>query len=1050
MSTAAPPERASGPEGDAPVVPTDAMPAVVAVVVTRNPGPFLEKSLATLGAQDYTALSVLVVDAGSNDDPTARVGAVLPQAFVRRVEGDPGFGGAANEALAAVQGAAFFLVCHDDVELDPDTLRVMVEEAYRSNAAIVGPKLVSVENPDVILEVGRAIDRLGGTHTGIEPGELDQEQHDAVRDVFYVSSAAMLVRADLFQELDGFDPDVFPGSEDLDLCWRALLAGARVMVAPDARGRHHQASSSRTDADRANARDVARHRVRVVMTCSSGGSLLLLIPLGLAVSFVETIAFALTRRRTEAFAGFGAWWWNLLHFGRLRAARQRAQALRQVQDRELRGLQVGATARFGAFLSHHNADERMYSIGERGRNAIDTFGDMLRHPASLALLALMLLLVVGSSGLLFGDVPAIGSFAPWPGIGSLFTELTSAWRHTGMGSTAAAPPVFALMASIGTLLFGSMDFALAVVITGAFLLGAFGAFRLARAVDAGYGGSCTAAVAYGVSAVPRNAVAAGRLGPLVLYALAPFLALLVIRAGRFPGLVGTSRRPVLGLVIVTAVAAAWYPPAALVGVAVALALVVAALVAGGGASAFRGLGAAIAGLAGAALLLVPWTATLFDVGSDRASLGLVFHSDIGLAELAKFDTGPNGGGVGAWGLLVAALAALVIVSGPRLAWVARAWALALLGFAVVLLPAELAPNSATAAPEAGLSLAALGVALAAGLAVSATGERMAHKKIGWAQIVGFAAAAGIVLASLGFLGDVFDGQWHAPESWSPSLAFTQDRIDEGQYRVLWVGDPAVLPLGPVAVDDTLSWTMTRNGPGDARELLRAPVKDADEVIGRALRAARSGSTSRLGRILAPAGVRYIAMPTRIGPAGARGRVPPGIARALAAQLDFARLGSERGLVLYENQSWAPARAQTDADVPTGVVDPLRSAAATDLTGAKPIHSTPVSAGTSLLAEAHDDGWSASAGDKTLAHERAFGFTNAWKLPDDGVVSFQHDGQTKRYGLLGLELALWVVALVWWSRGRRAAARTRASRSREERRRQDALFESLGDDFWEDV
>ena len=85
--------------------------------------------------------------------------------------------------------------------------------------------------------MGRSIDRLGGSHTGIEPGELDQEQHDAVRDVFYVSSAAMLVRTDLFEALGGFDADTFPGSEDLDLCWRARLAGARVVVAPDARGR---------------------------------------------------------------------------------------------------------------------------------------------------------------------------------------------------------------------------------------------------------------------------------------------------------------------------------------------------------------------------------------------------------------------------------------------------------------------------------------------------------------------------------------------------------------------------------------------------------------------------------------------------------------------------------------------------------------------------------------------------------------------------------------------------------------------------------------------
>ena len=108
----------------------------------------------------------------------------------------------------------------------------MVEEAYRSNAGIVGPKLVDYDTPEILLEVGMAIDHYGVPFSGIEPGEVDQEQHDAVRDVFFVSNAAMLVRADLFHELGGFDAATFPGSDDLDLCWRGRLAGARVLVAP--------------------------------------------------------------------------------------------------------------------------------------------------------------------------------------------------------------------------------------------------------------------------------------------------------------------------------------------------------------------------------------------------------------------------------------------------------------------------------------------------------------------------------------------------------------------------------------------------------------------------------------------------------------------------------------------------------------------------------------------------------------------------------------------------------------------------------------------------
>ena len=367
MTAADPPEtrpapHPGGPPGD--LAAEDlAPPAVVAVMVTHNPGPELEDALWSLANQDYPGLNVLVADAGSDADPTGRVVQVLPHAFVRRTRAD-GFAEAANQALDAVEGAAFLCFVHDDVALDQSAIRLMVEEAYRSNAAICGPKLVEFDRPEVLLDVGRAIDRLGGTHTGIEPGELDQEQHDAVRDVFYVSSATMLVRADLFSTLGGFDPDAFPGSEDLDLCWRARIAGARVMVVPDAWVQHHEVANQRTTGDRVEIRDRARRRVRTVFTCYSFLSLIWIVPFGIVVSMLEALAFMFSRRRTEAFAEARAWWWNLLRPGQVRKARRRAQKHRTVHDLDLWELQLGWTARLRSFLTHHHADERMESIGD--------------------------------------------------------------------------------------------------------------------------------------------------------------------------------------------------------------------------------------------------------------------------------------------------------------------------------------------------------------------------------------------------------------------------------------------------------------------------------------------------------------------------------------------------------------------------------------------------------------------------------------------------------------------------------------------------------------
>ena len=250
--------------------PSAGAPPVVAVVVARDPGPWFEDALTALGAQDYPNLSVLVVDAGGHSGLTARVASVLPGAFVRRAAGTPGFGSAANEVLEVVEGASHFLFCHDDVAPAPDAVRVLVEEAFRSNAGIVTPKLVEWDRPDRLVAVGLAVDKLGAPSGLAEAGELDQEQHDGVRDVFAGPSACVLVRADLFSTLGGFDVAMTGHGDDIDLCWRAQLAGARVVVVPGARVRHRAAGHhGERRAEAATGEDPgaieARNRLRMVL-----------------------------------------------------------------------------------------------------------------------------------------------------------------------------------------------------------------------------------------------------------------------------------------------------------------------------------------------------------------------------------------------------------------------------------------------------------------------------------------------------------------------------------------------------------------------------------------------------------------------------------------------------------------------------------------------------------------------------------------------------------------------------------------------------------------
>ena len=248
----------------------------------------------------------------------------------------------------------------------PTALRLLVEEAYRSNAAIVGPKLVDFDNPEVLLDVGRAIDRLGGSHTGIETGELDQEQHDGVRDVFYVSSAVMLVRTDLFTELGGFDPETFPGPRT------SISAGAPASREPGSWScptRVPRTSRPPSNVELPNVRR-ARHGAQA----RARGAHVVLAPdpaLGRSVRARPVVGrgdrvLAHPAPDRAAFAELGAWWWNLLHVGRLRrGARTSSGAPPGPRPRAHRAPGRPERADSGTFLGHHHADERMGSDRRR-------------------------------------------------------------------------------------------------------------------------------------------------------------------------------------------------------------------------------------------------------------------------------------------------------------------------------------------------------------------------------------------------------------------------------------------------------------------------------------------------------------------------------------------------------------------------------------------------------------------------------------------------------------------------------------------------------------
>jgi len=984
-------------------------PAVVAVLVTRDPGPWFDETLAALAGQDYSELSVLVLVSGGEEDPTERVARHLPHAFVRRLPEDRGFGAAVNEAMAMVEGAAFFLLCHDDCAPDPDAVHRLVEESFRSNAGVVSPKMVRWDDPSVLLHVGLNADKTGAVVGRVRPGEVDHGQHDAARDVFVAPGGCTLVRADLLQAIGGYDAGIRAMGEDLDLSWRAQLAGARVVVAPEARARHLQAVAGGLRPVAPSAGDPApptlqqlqrRNELRTVLKCYSGLHLVRVLPQLAVLAAAEVLAALVARDRARANAVLGAWRWNLRRTRELRSLRAAVRRQRVLPDSVVRRQQLRGSARLATYASRllyqgfdvahglvparqeravpgepvvgdgtepvltgsvglaFSEDADFDDLDDLGRRSgRDRFGRRLprrilasRRSRLLAATVAGLVVLFGSRGLLGGPLPVIGQFAPLQGWASTWHQLFAGWQPAGLGTTAPATPAYGIVGLVGTLALGGMGLAHKVLVLGCIPVGAWGMSRLMRRL-APPRARLAAALAYLLLPLAYDALATGRWDGLVAYAVMPFVLGSLVDAVRAGGRASASAAadravPVERMAVpvegVAAAAAEGAGPAAdgtgqrratlrrvallglveAVGVAFAPGVAVAVLLCGlgitagsfaraGGRRCLRPLAEAVAGTVVAAVLCGPWVVGTALAGSQAVGvfgLPAAASTTPALGGLLRFAVGPIGDSPLSWLLPAAALLPLLVAREARLAWAGRFTAVAMMAWALALVTSRGWAGSFAPSLDVLLAPAAASLAACVGLGVAAFELDLAGFRFGWRQGASLLAAGSLGLGMLPVLAWSFDGRWGLSSTgYEGPLAFMGP--SPGGYRVLWLGDPRTLPLGGWADGRGVAYGTSEGGLPTAAEVWAPAGSGPASRLADAVALALRGETAHLGRLLAPAAVRYIVVTSGIAPGSTSSEpAPPALLAALTGQGDLRAVPGVQGFSVFENTEALPERA----------------------------------------------------------------------------------------------------------------------------------------------
>lgn len=1015
---------------------------VSTVIVAHNGATWLPAVLTTISRATRPPEVIVGVDAASSDRSAEILTEALGPDRVLTLTGNHGFGAAVARGIESIprpelsaaatgdprssETIEWVWLLHDDSAPDPTCLeQLLIAADSNQSAGILGPKILGWHDRRLLLEVGVSVTPDGRRFTGLERREHDQGQHDGTRDSLAVSSAGMLIRRDIWDRLEGFNPQLPLFRDDLDFCWRAHRAGERVLVVPEALLHHREASAhgrrseqsgdshagSLAKADRAAA-------VHVLLTHSKGIRAFGLALRILVGSTIRSLVSLLGKDVAGARAEIGAVFSVLVHPGRLRdsralAARSAVESsavtrhLRPTTWDQLRGVLEAAaglattsnaqTTSLSALDSGPVDDDAAFLDGQ----STGLLRRVIRKPSVILVAILTLLAIIATRSLWLGEgVVQGGALLPSPwGVSDLWGTYLQGWHNVGPGSTADAPPYLAVLAIIGTLFLGKATVAVQVLVLLAIPMAGWAAYFASRDLIASKGIRFWAAATYALIPAMTGALAQGRIGTSVLAIVLPFAIRSLVRM--FATTV-TLRRTA-GTSILLAVMLAFAPVAWLI------ALVAVAVAGGVRIRSLRRVALLALLFLASFALLIPWSFSLiFDPVRWLLEPGLnstnLIDPDISMLDAILLH--PGGPGMTPlWvtvGIVVAAVLALLRTDqrSITLMWWVLAGIAAL--FALVQVMFLFTPPGQSVAVRTWPGPATLIISLAMIAAIAVGGQGLRTRFIGqsfsWGQPIAVAAVAGAVVAP------VLSAGWLAP-----AAGDLLQRISPATVPAFVAAD-AFSPQAPrtlVLLDNKAGRVTYTVINGDGMRLGDADLTPAAEIYANLDPYVADMASGRGGEeieVLGGYGIRYVIL----AQGSARDLVP-----TLDAEPGLRRLSSADGEVLWRVAGVTSRARISDGEAfsPVGIAQP-------DVLGTNPYidQALPEGGGTRVLylGTPTDSRWQADSGSglEPVVTDSALSWSATFALPAGSPQArIIFDDSSRTLWLLGQLVAVIIVIVI---------------------------------------
>lgn len=271
-------------------------PKVSVVIPNYNGMAYLEKCIDSLMRQTVKTFEILVMDDASTDGSIEALqkkypaNNTFPLIRYSKCLKNRGFCATVNDGIEYARGE-YVILLNNDTEAEPGFVEALYREIRKKeNTFSVAAAMLSMQDPTVMDDAGDYYCALGWAYASAK--DKPACNYDKRYRIFSACGGAAIYRRDLLKKLGGFDVRHFAYLEDVDIGWRAKLAGYENRYTPKAVVKHAGSASTGSRHNPFKVKITARNNIYLIRKNMAPWQIVVNFPLLVAGHLIKLLFFA--------------------------------------------------------------------------------------------------------------------------------------------------------------------------------------------------------------------------------------------------------------------------------------------------------------------------------------------------------------------------------------------------------------------------------------------------------------------------------------------------------------------------------------------------------------------------------------------------------------------------------------------------------------------------------------------------------------------------------------------------------------------------------------